>query len=85
MREQLTKRVEELKAESAAGRKMLADIEEKAAELKHNILRISGAIQVLEEELAKCDDETSGKNIPGMQNTDGLPEEGSNAKVAAVG
>ena len=52
MREQLEQRLRELKAEFESGQKMLADLEAKAANLRETLLRISGAIQVLEEELA---------------------------------
>jgi len=55
MREALEQRLTALKAELAAGEKMLADVEAKRAELRDTLLRISGAIQVLEEELAKTD------------------------------
>jgi hypothetical protein len=34
---------------------MLADVEAKRAELRDTLLRISGAIQLLEEELAKTE------------------------------
>jgi len=53
MKEQLQKRLNELKAEFESGQKMLAEMETKQANLKNTLLRISGAIQVLEEELAK--------------------------------
>ncbi len=53
MREQLEKRLVELKSEFEAGQKMLADLEAKKAELQTTLLRISGAIQVIEEMLAK--------------------------------
>jgi hypothetical protein len=54
MREQLAARLQELQAEFASGQKMLADLEAKQVELRNTLLRISGAIQVLEEELAKA-------------------------------
>ncbi|MCL6590409.1 MAG: gp58-like family protein [Firmicutes bacterium] len=54
MREQLEKRLQELKAEFESGQKMLAELEAKEANLKSTMLRISGAIQILEEELAKA-------------------------------
>ncbi len=53
MKEQLEQRVKELKAEFESGQKMLADLEAKQAELRNTLLRLTGAIQVLEEELAK--------------------------------
>lgn len=52
MKEQLEKRMTELRAEFEAGQKMLADLETKRHELESTLLRISGAIQVLEELLA---------------------------------
>jgi predicted nuclease with TOPRIM domain len=54
MQEQLTNRLKELKAEFEAGQKKLAEIEGQANDLRTTMLRISGAIQVLEEELAKA-------------------------------
>ena len=53
MREQLEQRLQELQAEFESGQKMLADLETRQASLRESLLRISGAIQVLEEELAK--------------------------------
>ncbi len=51
MKEQLERRLAELKAEYEAGQKMLADLEKKRSELQATLLRISGAIQVIEEML----------------------------------
>ena len=53
MREQLEKRLAELKSEFEAGQKMLADLERKRKELETTLLRISGAIQVIEEMLGQ--------------------------------
>jgi septal ring factor EnvC (AmiA/AmiB activator) len=53
MKQQLEQRLNELKAEYASGQKALADLENKQAALKSTLLRISGAIQVLEEELSE--------------------------------
>ena len=54
MRERLEGRLKELQAEYEAGQKMLADLEAQQTNLRNTLLRISGAIQVLEEELAKA-------------------------------
>jgi len=54
MRERLQERLLALKAELEAGERVLADLEAKRANLRETLLRISGAIQVLEEELAKA-------------------------------
>ena len=53
MREKLEKRLAELKAEFASGQKVLADLEAKQANVRETLLRIQGAIQVLEEELSQ--------------------------------
>jgi hypothetical protein len=56
MKEQLEKRLSELKTEFEAGQKMIADLDSKQANLRDTLLRISGAIQILEEEIAKSTD-----------------------------
>jgi predicted nuclease with TOPRIM domain len=55
MKEQLQQRLQSLKTEYEAGQKMLADLETKQANLRDTLLRISGAIQVLEEALNEAD------------------------------
>ncbi len=50
---QLEDRLRSLKSEYAAGQQMLLDLEAKQVDLQHTLLRISGAIQVLEEERQK--------------------------------
>ena len=49
MKEQLEQRIKELNAEFESGQHVLAGLEQKQADLKSTLLRISGAIQVLEE------------------------------------
>jgi hypothetical protein len=51
MKEKLQQRLQSLKTEYASGQKMLADLETQQANLRDTLLRISGAIQVLEETL----------------------------------
>jgi len=53
MKPQLEKRLAELKSEFESGQKMLADLQTKRSELEATMLRISGAIQVLEEMLSQ--------------------------------
>jgi predicted nuclease with TOPRIM domain len=53
MKQQLQQRLQSLKTEYEAGQKMLADLEAKQANLRDTLLRISGAIQVLEETLSE--------------------------------
>lgn len=70
MKEQLQQRLQSLKTEYAAGQKMLADLETQQANLRDTLLRISGAIQVLEETLNETppdlptNDEVSIEAIP---------------------
>lgn len=52
MRDQLQRRLEALKLEFNAGRDRAAELEQQQATLHQTLLRISGAIQVLEEELS---------------------------------
>jgi len=64
MREQLQARLEILKREDCAGRERLRELEPQLTSLRETLLRISGAIQVLEELLgeenpAETPDETA--------------------------
>ena len=53
VKERLEQRLIELENEFESGQKMLAELGTKQAILRETLLRISGAIQVLEEELAR--------------------------------
>lgn len=53
MKQQLEQRLKELRSEFESGQRTLAELETKQMNLRNTLLRISGAIQVLEEELAK--------------------------------
>jgi uncharacterized coiled-coil protein SlyX len=55
MREKIEARLAELRAEAARGEQALAELDAKRAELGRVMLRISGAVQVLEETLAAAD------------------------------
>ncbi|MGB8687698.1 MAG: hypothetical protein WCD53_10235 [Microcoleus sp.] len=58
MKQQLQQRLQELKAEYESGKKVLGDLEAKQANVRDTLLRMAGAIQVLEEELVKADSNT---------------------------
>lgn len=52
MRDKLEERLRELRGELESGRALLDELETKRANLQSTLLRIAGAIQVLEELLA---------------------------------
>ncbi|MCU1670272.1 MAG: hypothetical protein JWP40_3199 [Blastococcus sp.] len=52
LRAQLEQRLVVLHEELAAGRRLLVELQARQAEVQDTLLRITGAIQVLEEELA---------------------------------
>lgn len=51
MKEKMEQRLQQLRNEYETGQKMLADLEAKQLNLRETLLRINGAIQVLEEVL----------------------------------
>ncbi len=53
MKEQIEARINELKGQLEEGNKMIADLEVKRTNLMYTLLRINGAIQVLEELIQK--------------------------------
>jgi len=65
MKQKLEQRLKALKAEFASGQKMLAEVEARQVNLHTTLLRISGAIQVIEEELAK-ENGSSGEGISAL-------------------
>ena len=64
MREQLVKRLEALRAEFDSGQRMLAELMAEETDLRNTLTRIGGAIQVLEEELAKAEEDGPAKPAP---------------------
>ncbi len=65
MKEQLEKRLKDLKTEFESGQKMLSELEAKQANVRNTLLRISGAVQVIEEELAKQNQPSGNGNGDG--------------------
>jgi predicted nuclease with TOPRIM domain len=63
-REQMQVRLEELRGELEAGQAELQKLEEQRASLQATMLRISGAVQVLEELLAAQDPAEHNGNVP---------------------
>jgi predicted nuclease with TOPRIM domain len=56
MKKQLEKRLAELKSEFEAGQEMMTELESKQSNLRDTLLRISGAIQILEEEINRVNE-----------------------------
>ena len=74
MREQLQARLSVLKQEFETGQTQLRDLERQQAYLRETLLRISGAIQVLEELLAVTNE---NHNIPSV-NSNNIVENAHN-------
>ena len=64
MKQKLEERLQELRNELESGRKLLDEIETKKVNLQQTLLRISGAIQVLEEMLASEAAPDAGAKAP---------------------
>lgn len=60
MQEQLKKRLESLKAEYNKGQQVLSSLQQQQAETQETLVRISGAIQVLEEVLEEIEQKSKG-------------------------
>jgi len=64
MREQILSRLAELDTEFRKGQQHLADLESRESELRARLLRISGAIHVLQEIVAKCPEPDAASHVP---------------------
>lgn len=64
MEEQLQRRLEELRKEFEAGQARLRELETETNYVRETMLRISGAIQVLEEALAQSTKTDEAATIP---------------------
>ena len=60
MQQQLETRLQELRAEFERGQKRLAELETESNTVRNTLLRISGAVQVLEEELERFKQASNG-------------------------
>jgi hypothetical protein len=67
----LTVRMESLRAELALGERRMSALDEERRELRDTLLRISGALQVLREELAAAPGETFVPGQPLVSETSG--------------
>jgi hypothetical protein len=73
LRAQLEERLGALRGERAAGRRLLAELQERQSQVIDSMLRIDGAISVLEEELAAAPEVEPGTtaSVIGSIPTDG--------------
>lgn len=60
MKQQLETRLAELQTEFEKGQKRLQELETEAAGIRDTLLRISGAVQVLQEELERFGQQNNG-------------------------
>ena len=60
MKEKIEARLAELRTEFETGQRMLGELEEKRDKLRESMLRIAGAIQVLEEVEEREEEEKKG-------------------------
>jgi predicted nuclease with TOPRIM domain len=63
METRLRQRLEQLRSEYEKGRKTLEDLEAQAANVRDTMLRISGAVQVLQEELGEAADSKESRPL----------------------
>lgn len=82
MIQQIEQRLKDLKGEFENGQKILAELETRQANVKSTLLRISGAIQVLEEELKAAPTQEGMPIVDGIQVDPSLVN-GSFAQVGA--
>lgn len=68
MKEKIQERLQTLQVEFETGQKMLAELEAKQADLRETLLRISGAIQVLQECLQAADQPLAASESDGDAN-----------------
>lgn len=74
MQEKLQQRLNSLKSEYEAGQKMMVELDTKQATLRDTLLRISGAIQVLEEALSDNEPITHSGDAASKQSVVDTPD-----------
>lgn len=82
MKEKLQQRLQSLKSEFEDGQKILAELEAKQANLHQTLLRISGAIQVLEEMLSETPEDNGFSSDMSEPNSEAIPSQNSSEPLA---
>lgn len=76
MKEDVERRLTELRSELETGQRMLAELESQEAHLRKSLLRIGGAVQVLEELLAGASRVPAAPGIPANGTSSGRAADG---------
>ncbi len=66
METRLRQRLQELRAEYDKGQQTLAELESQAASVRATLLRISGAVQVLQEALGESEPGAAAAGLPAV-------------------
>ena len=73
MKEEIEQRLQKLKTEFESGQRMMSQLEIRQSDLNGTLLRISGAIQVLEELLNQSPEEEHLRENPAKVNMQKIP------------
>ncbi|MBD2158527.1 hypothetical protein [Leptolyngbya sp. FACHB-16] len=82
MKEKLQQRLQSLKSEFEEGQKILAELEAKQTNLHQTLLRISGAIQVLEEVLSETSESNGFSSNMAVPNSEAIQPQNSSEPLA---
>jgi hypothetical protein len=79
----IEQRLKELRAEFESGQRMMDELEIKKVNLRDTLLRISGAIQVLEE-LIRSESSAGEMPVKSVQNPENLESQNIEAEIEAL-
>lgn len=82
MKQQLRQRLQQLQTEFESGQKLLTDLQTRQTEVEKSLLRISGAIQVLQEELGKANQRDGNEILSEPENLEVLATQAETVKAS---